>query len=65
MEVEEMIDKFWADLFCVTGKAKYDIINYDIHIRNIGKIRNLLSNNACSTIIHALISCRLDYQKSG
>ena len=31
------------------------------HIRNIGKIRNLLSYNACSTIIHALISCRLDY----
>ena len=30
------------------------------HIRNIGKIRNLLSYNACSTIIHALISCRLD-----
>ena len=31
------------------------------HIRNIGKIRNLLSYDACSTIIHALISCRLDY----
>ena len=31
------------------------------HIRNIGKIRNLFSYNACSTIIHALISCRLDY----
>ena len=31
------------------------------HIRNLGKIRNLLSYNACSTIIHALISCRLDY----
>ena len=29
------------------------------HIRNIGKIRNLLSYNACSAIIHALISCRL------
>ena len=27
------------------------------HIRNIGKIRNLLSYDACSTIIHALISC--------
>ena len=26
------------------------------HIRNIGKIRNLLSYNDCSTIIHALIS---------
>ena len=34
------------------------------HIRNIGKIRNLLSYDACSTIIHALISCRLDYCNS-
>ena len=34
------------------------------HIRNIGKIRNLLWYNACSTIIHALISCRLDYCNS-
>ena len=34
------------------------------HIRNIGKIRNLLSYNTCSTIIHALISCRLDYCNS-
>ena len=34
------------------------------HIRNIGIIRNLLSHNACSTIIHALNSCRLDYCNS-
>ena len=34
------------------------------HIRNIGKIRNLLSYDACSTIIHALISCRLEYCNS-
>ena len=34
------------------------------HIRNIDKIRNLLSYDACSTIIHALISCRLDYCNS-
>ena len=27
------------------------------HIRNIVKIWNLLSYDACSTIIHALISC--------
>ena len=33
-------------------------------IRNIGKIMNLLSYDACSTIIHALISCRLDYTNS-
>ena len=30
------------------------------HIINIGKIWNLLSYNACSTIIHGLISCQLD-----
>ena len=35
--------------------------NTHFHIRNIGKIRNLLSYDASSTIIHALISCRLDY----
>ena len=34
------------------------------HIRNIGKIRKLLSYDACSIIIHALISCRLDYYNS-
>ena len=34
------------------------------YIRNIRKIRNLLSYNACSTIIHAFISCRLDYCNS-
>ena len=43
-------------------------LNFDDHItaicRNIGKIRNLLSYDACSTIIHALISCQLDYCNS-
>ena len=34
------------------------------HIRNTGKIRNFLSHDACSTIMHALISCRLDYCNS-
>ena len=34
------------------------------HIRNIDKIGNLLSYDACSTIMHALISCRLDYCNS-
>ena len=34
------------------------------HIRNKDKIRNLLSYDACSTIIHALISYRLDYCNS-
>ena len=27
------------------------------HIRNVGKIRNLLSYDACSTISYGLISC--------
>ena len=60
----------------VNVAEKYDYtINFDdhitaicrsthFHIRNIGKIRNLLSYDACSTIIHALISCRLDYCNS-
>ena len=34
------------------------------HIRNICKITNLLSYDACSIIIHTLISCRLDYCNS-
>ena len=34
------------------------------HIRNISKNGNLLSYDACSTIIHALISCRVDYCNS-
>ena len=34
------------------------------HIRNIGRIRNLLSFDACTTLIHALISRRLDYCNS-
>ena len=38
--------------------------NTYFHIRNIGKTRNLLSYNTCSTIIHALISCRFDYCSS-
>ena len=47
-------------------------LNFDDHItaicrnthfliRNIGTIRNLHLYDACSTISHALISCRLDY----
>ena len=30
------------------------------HIRDISKIKNFLSYDACSTMVHALISCRLD-----
>ena len=31
------------------------------HIRNIGRIKNLLSFDACATLIHGLISSRLDF----
>ena len=34
------------------------------HIRNIGRIRNLLSFDACATLIHALIGSRLEYCNS-
>ena len=34
------------------------ICSTHFHIRIIGKIRNLLSCDVCSTIIHALISCQ-------
>ena len=34
------------------------------HLRNIGKIRHLLSYDACAQLIHALISMRLDYCNS-
>ena len=34
------------------------------YIRNTGKITNLLLYDACSTIIHALINCQLDYCNS-
>ena len=34
------------------------------HLRNIGRIRHLLSQNASTQLIHALISIRLDYCNS-
>ena len=39
----------------ITGRSTH------FHIRNIGKNKNLLSYDVCSTIIHALICCRLNY----
>ena len=45
-------------------QLKCDQSGLSVHVGDIGKIRNLLSYDACSTIIQALISCRLDYCNS-
>ena len=34
------------------------------HLRNIRSIRNMLTDNACSQLIHALITVRIDYCNS-
>ena len=31
------------------------------HLRNIRRIRNMLTDNACSQLIHALVTVRIDY----
>ena len=35
-----------------------------LHLRNIGGIRNILSNYACAKLIHSLVTVRLDYCSS-
>ena len=49
--------KFDNHITVVCGRAH-------IHIRNMGKIRNLLAYNTCSTIIHTLIFCRAYFYNS-
>ena len=53
-DLEVIFDKFlnFDDHITAICRSTY------FHIRNIGKIRNLLSYKACSTINHVLISCR-------
>ena len=34
------------------------------HLRNISSIRNMLTDNACSQLIHALVTVRIDYCNS-
>ena len=34
------------------------------HLRNIRSIRNMLTDNACSQLIHALVTVRIDYCNS-
>ena len=31
------------------------------HLRNIGSIRNILTDDACSQLIHSLVTVRMDY----
>ena len=48
---------FYDHIIAICGSTHF-------HIRNIGNHRNLLSHDACSIIIHVLISCRLEYCNS-
>ena len=64
-----------SEKFCDLGVILDQTLSFDdyisaicqsahFHIRNIGRIRNLLSFDACATIIHALIGSWLDYCNS-
>ena len=35
--------------------------SYFYHIRNIGKVRQYITNDACKILVQALITSRLDY----
>ena len=48
----------WCNVSLLDLSAAFDTI---IMIIYFAKNRNSLSYEACSTIIHALISCRFDY----
>ena len=43
--------------------ADLHTLNY-FHLRNIGSVRNMLSDDACSQLIHALVTVRIDYCNS-
>ena len=35
--------------------------SYFYHIRNIGKVRQYITNDACKILVQALVTSRLDY----
>ena len=51
------INMFWTGINSVCRSAYF-------HLRNIRSIRNMLTDNACSQLIHALVTVRIDYCNS-
>ena len=39
-------------------------VNLNTSFRNIGSVRNMLSDDACSQLIHALVTVRIHYCNS-